>query len=59
MSDLRRFLDEAQEMHARHPRAGLDELLARAATLRADETGAEAINQAGHVCWPTSPMPAR
>ena len=46
-------------MHARQPHVAATELLARAATLPADETGAEAINRAEHVCRPTSPMPAR
>lgn len=49
MGDLRRFLDEAHEMHARQPRAVADALLARAATLPTDETGAEAIRLAEHV----------
>jgi hypothetical protein len=49
MTDLRRFLDEAHEMHPRQPRAVADELLARATALPTDETGAEAIRLAEHV----------
>jgi hypothetical protein len=49
MPDLRHFLDEAHDLHARQPRAVADNLLARAATLPPDETGAEAVRLAEHV----------
>lgn len=49
MADLRRFLDQAHDAHSREPRAIADQLLARAAALPADETGAEAVRLAEHV----------
>ena len=49
MADLRHFLDEAHETHARQARAVADELLARAAALPPDDIGAEAVRLAEHV----------
>jgi hypothetical protein len=49
MADLRRFLDQAHDTHPHEPRAIADQLLARAAALPADETGAEAVRLAEHV----------
>lgn len=49
MTDLRHFLDESHETHARQPRAVADALLTRAATLPPDDLGAEAVRLAEHV----------